>query len=105
VIRRPQTPADHYAEAVALVNDAADLPPSSPAALVYAVRAAAHASLALYSPPSPPMRYLTPGSGLFDATDVLPCINAGGAPEADTPAKKTTARRPRKAAAPKETTE
>jgi hypothetical protein len=46
----PQTPAEHHARAVELANTAAELNPHSTSALVYATRAAAHASLALYKP-------------------------------------------------------
>ena len=46
----PQTPADHHAEALALINDAADFPLHSSAHLALVTRASAHASLALYKP-------------------------------------------------------
>jgi hypothetical protein len=46
----PQTPAEHHAEAIGLLNDADDFHPATPAHLALLTRAAVHASLALYRP-------------------------------------------------------
>lgn len=107
---RPETPAEHYAEAVALLNEAADFPPYAKAAIGLATRASAHALLALHRPP-----ILVLPAGLEDVdpeelaaalrdAPILPGPDPMPAPAPAPTAKKTTAR-PRKAATTKETTE
>lgn len=57
----PQTPSEHHAEAIALLLDAEDYPVNSAVYVGFNVRAAAHASLALYSPtPEVPLAVVEP---------------------------------------------
>lgn len=55
----PQTPAEHHAEALALLNDAEEHPTHSTYRLSLLTKAATHAALALYRPSTPPRRKAT----------------------------------------------